>query len=554
VQRCPAAAPASLTVLDRPLAGSVPVLGLTPLAAESAAVAALRARAQEHNAALPDGATAVDLYARLSQNPDGKLEKIETQLEDGFAVAVQRGWRVSALVVDNSLSAWNPRVRRPGWEALLDRLESATTGGVVAYHWDRMMRRPQDLGRLLDVVRDRSLEIATAHGSRNLQDPNDQFIAWVEVAHAQRSSTDTSRRLRRRFQTMREDGVVRGGPRWFGFPGADRSVPKDEHGERPAVPAEQVQRERDALREASEGIAAGTALLAEIAAQWNAEGLRTATGGNWDGVNVRQVLSRPRNAGLIYHEGNPVGRVRGEEPIVDEELWQRVQAVFASRRRGRAPDTRNYVATGLIQCGQCGHTLTGRPRARFRPDGAQVTEYYCHRPRGGCGRVAVDARGVEAVLRTFVAHRLSDPAHAERLAALTAEETRRAEEIETALGQAREIEERLSEKLARGEMSLSAWEAAQPHAHARVAKLEAERDALAVAAADAVPEVGEQTMQAVLDAWDADEAAQGTERRGMLVRALRAGWHITVAPRPHQKGRPVFDPSRVEICPTRKVS
>ncbi|RTL62042.1 MAG: recombinase family protein [Pseudonocardiaceae bacterium] len=416
----------------------------------------------------------------------------------------------------------------------------------MAYHWDRMMRRPQDLGRLLDIIRDRRLEIATAHGSRDLQDPNDQFIAWVEVAHAQRSSTDTSRRLRRRFQAMREDGQVRGGPRWFGFPGADRSLPKDSDGHRPPVQAELVQRERDAIRAASQGIATGTMTLADIAAQWNAEGLRTATGGTWDGVNVRQVLSRPRNAGLINHEGAIVGRVRDEKPIVDEDTWNRVQAVFASRRRGRTPNPRNYIASGLIHCGQCGHVLTGRPRSRRRPDGTLVNEYYCHKLRGGCGRLAVEARNVETILRAFAIRRLSDARFATQIAAATAQANERAEEVAAELESARQVEDALAEKLGRGELSLSAWEGGHKHAHARVLALEAERDELAAQAAQAGPGVAVAGAEELAADWDADEATGGTLRRTMLAQALR-GRRVVIEPRPHQNGKPVFDPTRVQI-------
>jgi DNA invertase Pin-like site-specific DNA recombinase len=523
-------------------------------APDTPAVAALRARAVEHNQTLPADAPVVDLYARLSKNDDGDLETIETQLGDALDAAIRNVWRVAELHIDNSLSAWNPKVRRPGWEALLERLQSGACDGVVGYHFDRLLRRPQDLGRLLDIVRQRELKFATAHGSRrDLSDTNDQFIAWVEVAHAQRSSDDTSRRIQRKFRHMRESGVVRGGPRWFGFPGADRAAPKSTDGApRPPVPAEQVERERNAIRDACKGIDAGIT-LAEIAKTWNEAGLRTATGGTWDGVNVRQVLARPRNAGLIHHKGQLVGHVTDEEPIVDEELHQRVQAVFAGRRRGRAPDTRNYVATGLIYCGVCGNPLTGRPRARHRPDGTQVTEYYCFKLRGGCGRLCVDARGVDAVLRAWTVRRLSDPAHAEQVQAAAAEDHKRLDEVTAELAQARMVEAALAERLGRGEIGLEAWEVGNKHAHDRVARLQVEREALAAKATDPTdPELAASHEQAVADDWDHDAAVNGTLRRALLTRALR-GVQVVVEPRPHQKGKPVFDPERVRITPARNA-
>jgi site-specific DNA recombinase len=522
---------------------------------DSPAVSALRARAAEYNLTLPVDAPVVDLYARLSRNPDGDLETIETQLEDALQTAMRNAWGVAEFHIDNSLSAWNPQVRRPGWEALLVRLQSGACDGVVGYHFDRLMRRPQDLGRLLDIVRQRELKFATAHGSRrDLSDTNDQFIAWMEVAHAQRSSDDTSRRIQRKFRHMRESGVVRGGPRWFGFPGADRTAPKTTGGApRPAVPGEQVERERAAIRDACKDIVNRTATLAEVAKRWNKDGLGTATGGTWDGVNVRQVLARPRNAGLIYHKDELAGRMSNEEPIVSEQLWRDVQAVFAGRRRGRAPDTRNYVASGLIYCGVCGNPLTGRPRARHRPDGTQVTEYYCFKLRGGCGRLAVDARGVDDVLRSWTIKRLSDPALAEQVQAAAAEDHKRLDEVTAELAQARMVEAALAERLGRGEIGLDAWEVGNKHAHDRVVRLEVEREALAAKATDPTDlELAASHKEAVADDWDHDAAVNGTLRRALLTRALR-GVQVSVEPRPHQKGKPTFDRTRIRIEPVQNA-
>jgi site-specific DNA recombinase len=503
----------------------------------------------------PSGPVVVDLYARLSRNPLGELEKIDTQLEDCRRVVERMGWTVGAEHVDNSLSAWRRDVRRPGWEALLARLESGATSGVVVYHQDRLMRQPRDLERLIELADSRNLKLATAHGTRDLADPDQRFIARVEVAHAVRSSDDTSRRARRRFAAMRQNGVVRGGPRSFGFPGGDLAAPPDENGKRPPVPAELVQREREAIREASEAVAYRGGKLAVIAAEWNDAGLRTATGGTWDGVNVRQVLTRPRNAGLIEHEGTIVGRVKDEDPILDERLWDDLQVVFAGRRRGRAPDTRNYIATGLIHCGHCGRSLTGRPRARYRPDGTQVTEYYCHKPRGGCGRLCVDARYVDEVLRQFAIRRLSDARFAKQLASAAAQLGHRLEEVEAELEAARQAEEALSAKMGRGEISLSAWEVGHKHAHARVVELQSKRDELAQqqAAEDDDASFKAARAEELAADWAADEQASGTQRRAMLVRALR-GRHVVIEPRPHQKGRPVFDVRRVRILPAGSAS
>lgn len=279
------------------------------------------------------GRLVLDSYGRLSQVPEtGEWEKVETQHSDNRRV-IDRVGGMLGVQLDDGVSAWQRGTRRKGWERLLERVESGASDGIVVWHTDRLFRQPRDLERLIDLA-DKGYRIYSARGSRDLSDPDDRFILRVEVAHAARSSDDTQRRIQRRFATMRERGVPHSGGRSFGFPGLERGT-RDTRKEREEVPAELVARERQALRDGTRDALAGV-FQAVIAADWNREGLLTAEGKAWTPVAVRQVLLRPRNAGLIVHNGQVVGRMPGE-PIVDPDEFKRLQAKFAGRRRGRRP-------------------------------------------------------------------------------------------------------------------------------------------------------------------------------------------------------------------------
>ena len=162
-----------------------------------------------------------DSYARLSRMPDtGELEKIETQWADNRRV-IERLGGVLGAELDDGLSAWKKGVRRPGWERLLERVQAGVSDGIVVWHTDRLFRQPRDLEALI-ALGDKGFQVASAHGARDLADPDDRYHLRIEVAHAARSSDDTSRRIKRRFKTYRENGVGHiGGPRRFGWPGRD---------------------------------------------------------------------------------------------------------------------------------------------------------------------------------------------------------------------------------------------------------------------------------------------------------------------------------------------
>lgn len=503
--------------------------------------------AGEHNDAMPADAPFMDIYARLSRNLLGELEKIEDQIADSRGVLVQRQWRLGMIHVDNSLSAWSRKVRRPGWEHSLQRMENDQTAGVVVFHQDRLLRQPRDLEKLIDLAEERSRVVAWVHGSRDLSNPDDRSTARIEVALACRQSDDTARRRRRRNAGKRERGNFVGGPRAFGFPGADATAERLPDGKKPRAPQSLVDRERAALRQASEDIALGTANLQNIADRWNAAGLLTSTGATWIFTTVRLVLSRPRNAGLITYQGEVVGKIKDDKPIVSVDLFNRVQAVFRSRTRGRVPEG-TYLASGMVYCGRCGSSLAGRQRQEPRADGTYAREYFCFKSRGGCNRLSIDVRGVDAVLREWTITRLSSPEQESRLAESADQDAKRLEEIDRELEHIKRVKVALAARLAK-DYDLEEHEAARAPLADRAVELKAEREEIIAAQTEEAQQ--RQVMAAqdkIAEQWDRPTTTR-EERRILLARALR-GWRVVIEPGTPQGPR-VLDQSRVRIEPFR---
>ena len=490
----------------------------------------------------------VDVYARLSRNLDDKLEKIEDQIADCRAVAERRGLVVGEVHVDNNLSAWKRRVRRPGWEAMLARIESGQTSGVIVWHVDRLARQPRDLERLIDLG-ERGVTLASAHGERDLSDPDDRYILRIETAHACRSSDDTSRRTKRRVEAVRERGVISAGPRAFAFPGNE---PRLGEAEPVPVAAEVVQREREALRTAADAVLAGVSLGA-VARQWNEDGLLTPQGHTWNSARVHAVLLRQRNAGRVEHHGVVVGTLPDGEAIVESAVHDRVLALLASRRRGR-PNSARYAVSGIARCGvpteaggTCGKPLYGRPLSGVDPDGEPRRSYVCAKSTGGCGRLLMDAWTIEREARSFTVARLSDPRHAQQVAAAFSAVQHARADLDVQIAEAEETVARLRTKLRRRELTLRAYESAALAVVEHVDALVAERDALAVPAVVGPVEAGKARAE-VEAAW-----ANGSQeqRRSMLLSALGNMTQLVILPaRPgNRRGGP--DPHRVSFVPAR---
>ena len=110
------------------------------------------------------------MYLRISQDRAGDGTSIDRQRDDCQKLAAARGWTITEEFVDRDVSAYSAKPR-PQFEALLKAIEAKEFDALVAYHPDRLMRRPFDLERLVNVcTMTGTREVATVAGDTNLSD------------------------------------------------------------------------------------------------------------------------------------------------------------------------------------------------------------------------------------------------------------------------------------------------------------------------------------------------------------------------------------------------
>lgn len=88
---------------------------------------------------------------------------------------------------------------------------------VLTYHPDRLMRQPRDLEELLQIADDHDIRLHGQANRRDLADPDDRFFLRIELAHACRSSDDTSRRLVDSMVDRAKEGRPHTGRRRYGY-------------------------------------------------------------------------------------------------------------------------------------------------------------------------------------------------------------------------------------------------------------------------------------------------------------------------------------------------
>jgi site-specific DNA recombinase len=465
-------------------------------------------RERDHDPTYAD-APVLDVYARISYSPNGELEKTDRQLYDCLSSIWSRHVRLGEPLRDDNKSAWRLDAKRDGWDTLVQRLEAGDSTGVMCWHTDRLMRQPRDLEHLIGLG-DRGTLVASCFGDYDLSNSDHRFHLRILTAKAANDSDGTSRRQKRKAEARRELGLMHGGLRPFGMPAFPNGTP---------VSDEQLAAEREAIAWAVQAHLDGVSLTA-IADEWNARGLRTTRHGRpWKSHYLVSVLTSPRIAGLLAYDGEVVGELSDVEPIVSRDDWEVLTSTFSLRQRGRAASY--LLSGGILVCERCERPMIGKAFTGSKRSNRPKRRRYACRSKGGesCGTVSIDAETAEAEVRDMVVRVLSDPKHASQVARASERLADVDGRLDTAKATARELSRRLGEDA----MTLDEYDAAMQPLRRRIARLEAEHDALRDAGA------GERGRRASADEVAAQWDSAPVERRRVMVRKA-APFGIAVQP------------------------
>lgn len=311
-------------------------------------------------------------YPRISDDPNDQRSGVTRQREDIASGVRALGGDSDAIVwfEENNTSAYKKkkilvkdpvgneyygwRVIRPLWHDALHALRTQRINALMVWDLDRLARDPRDLEDAIEAVERYGAVIKSATAAElDLMTDAGQMTARLFILIANKSSADTSRRVKRHHLGAAREGKPVGGNRPFGF-----KKDKKEHD-----PVEVA-----VLRQVVDEILTGKSVR-DVVAALNTSGVKTTTGREWTAQTLKQMLRSPRLAGWRVHQGNVAldkdgDPVRGQwEPVVDQDTWDRLQLMVSPRpdTRKRVPrrDARHYLLTGIVRCGICNAPLYG---------------------------------------------------------------------------------------------------------------------------------------------------------------------------------------------------
>ena len=454
------------------------------------------------------------VYARISLD-DGSALGVTRQVEDCRKLAAELGWDIVEEYVDNDVSAYSGK-KRPAWEAMLSDLADGQLDAVLAYHPDRMTRRPIELERFVEIVATAKVRHVrfVSGGELNPGNGDGLMVLRILATVAANESESKGRRMRRKLDENAAAGRPHGGSlRPFGFE-ADRISHRPD--------------EADLVRQLVPRYIAGESQMSLT--RWlEAAGVPTVSGKPWNSTTVRGILKSARNAGLRVHRGEVVGP-GAWKPIITPAQHEKVLARMADAAQTGRRTPRSYLLTGLLRCSKCG----GKLFSAARPDRRR---YVCqtgpdHR---GCGGIMVTAPPVEELVTDAVLYRLDTPELAAALSGRAADNDQAAA-LSKQLAEDRDQLNELADAYAHKAITMQEWMTARRTIEDRIGHTERRRARLTRSEV-LTGMVGNGTE--LRAKWDTLDLTQ----QAAIVRAVldRAVIH------PGTPGGRAFDPNRVEL-------
>jgi site-specific DNA recombinase len=457
--------------------------------------------------------TRAAIYARISLDKNGDGLGVDRQRDLCSKLAKEKGWTVAATYIDNDRSASNGKPR-PEYERMLADIEAGRVDGVLVVDQDRLVRRPVELERFIDLADRLGVALANVSGDTDLSTSDGRFRARIIGDVARHEGEKKGERVSREAEQAARRGIPRA-RRAFGWE-PDRVTIREP--------------EAALIREAATRMVAGEN-AATICRDWNERGVPTTQSAKrgWSAEALASIVRSPRVAGLRAFKGEVVGEGQ-QEPILDRATWEQLRASI--RRVARPGRPAAHLLAGIARCSECGSALWSSATVK---NGKNTPRYVCTKRQGapGCGAVSITAAHLDDLVRDAVIAALAGPklARARRRRQGDDREQERAAK-EMAAAEARR--EEMAADYATGTIDRREWMAAREALDERVTAARKVLDRHAGPLAD-LP--GDET--ALCAAWDSN----GVEwRRALVGRVVE---RVTVSPAT-SRGRG-FDPERVTI-------
>lgn len=235
-------------------------------------------------------------------------------------------------------------IERPGLKALMADIEGGKVDLVVVYKVDRLTRSLTDFSRIIDVFDARNVSFVSVTQQFNTASSMGRLTLNMLLSFAQFEREVTAERIRDKVAASKRKGMWMGGLPPLGYDNRDKKLVVNE------TEAKVVKKLFDLYFDLRS--------VWKLKAQADRLGIRTKRRANGASVtgnkpftrgNLYCLLHNPLYAGKVAHKGEVYPGQH--EPIVDEDVWNRVQKLLSDQapdRCSKSNTDRRCMLTGLV--------------------------------------------------------------------------------------------------------------------------------------------------------------------------------------------------------------
>ncbi|WP_342743861.1 recombinase family protein [Acuticoccus yangtzensis] len=215
-------------------------------------------------------------------------------------------------------------LERPGLKALIADIEDGLVDVVVVYKIDRLSRSLADFAKLVEAFDRNGVTFVSVTQPFNTTTSMGRLTLNILLSFAQFEREVTAERIRDKFAASRAKGMWMGGWAPLGYDVKDRKLV--------VTPAEATAVKMIFERFVEIGSATVLAKVLRV------EGVTIKRGSPIDKKYLYRMLNNSAYIGEAVHKG--VSYPGEHEPIIDQELWEKVSAILQESPRKRAARTR----------------------------------------------------------------------------------------------------------------------------------------------------------------------------------------------------------------------
>lgn len=369
----------------------------------------------------------IAIYARVSTEEQAEYGySIDAQLDTLRAYCNMHQKTIVGEYVDRGVSGKSIEGRYE-LQKLLRDAKQGLFDEVLVWKINRISRRTIDLLKIVEELGQKKITFRSFSENFETETAMGKFALQMLGAVGELERNTIVDNVRMGMKQRARSGQWNGG-KVLGYR-SSQAVRGQRH--RRDSTLEIVPEEAVAVRKIFELYASGKGLKA-IANQINHEGHKTKRGNAFSTDSIKQIILNPVYVGKIrylQHENwnerrrkgkndTPILVDGGHEPIISEELWEKVQLLQKSKAvaTSRTFDGK-YTLTGLLRCPQCGAAMVASRTVNRLKDGSKIIRrYYSCGNFKSKGSSVCRANSVKAdYAESFVYQRLKEVINSEQI-------------------------------------------------------------------------------------------------------------------------------------------